>query len=123
MSSETAINWEEILNKFYSYKGTITNFCRENNIKPHQLYYRRKEKNNKRELKESRESKVQTKPIFHAIDFKVNDSNAAVNKDVTPFKYCSPSNIKVEIGKARIYIPVDNKETLSNIFKAIVETC
>jgi len=33
------LNWEEILVKFNSYEGKIIDFCRENNISHHQLYY------------------------------------------------------------------------------------
>lgn len=36
------INWEEIINKFFSYNGSINEFCKKNNIKQHQLYHRRK---------------------------------------------------------------------------------
>lgn len=43
MEKETnEINWEVIMQKFSSYEGVLTDFCRENKIKPHQLYYRRK---------------------------------------------------------------------------------
>ena len=43
MANEVSeINWEEIIEKFSSFEGTITNFCKENNINQHQLYYRRK---------------------------------------------------------------------------------
>ena len=36
------INCEEIMNKFSTYDGIGTNFCKENNIKPYQLFYQRK---------------------------------------------------------------------------------
>ncbi len=43
MSKEISeINWDDVLNKFTSYEGTIVNFCKEHGVSQHQLYYRRK---------------------------------------------------------------------------------
>jgi len=39
---DTEINWDEILVKFDSFEGKIVDFCKENNLNHHQLYYRRK---------------------------------------------------------------------------------
>ncbi|MGL6064639.1 MAG: IS66 family insertion sequence element accessory protein TnpA, partial [Fusobacteriaceae bacterium] len=39
---QSKINWDEILEKFEKYQGSIVKFCEVNNISAHQLYYRRK---------------------------------------------------------------------------------
>ena len=36
------INWTEIMDKFAKHKGSIIDFCKENNIKHNQLYNQRK---------------------------------------------------------------------------------
>ncbi len=33
LKENSKIDWEEIMNKFSSYKGSINEFCKENNIK------------------------------------------------------------------------------------------
>lgn len=39
--------WIQILSEFKERKGTITNFCKTNNLKVHQFYYWRKKLENK----------------------------------------------------------------------------
>ncbi|WP_176431479.1 hypothetical protein [Anaerovirgula multivorans] len=41
LSEAPGIDWEDILDKFSSYEGTIRGFCKENNISVHQIDYRR----------------------------------------------------------------------------------
>jgi predicted adenine nucleotide alpha hydrolase (AANH) superfamily ATPase len=41
-SEKKDINWIEIMEKFSTHKGKIVDFCRENNIRPQQLYRQRK---------------------------------------------------------------------------------
>ncbi len=59
-----AINWNEILESFNSYKGSVIDFCKENNITKGQFYYY------KRRLK-----KVNM-PVFHAIALNKENTNA-----------------------------------------------
>lgn len=112
MTSEASVvDWEDILNKFSSYKGTIKAFCEENNISIHQLYYRRKKlKNNK-------------SPIFHAVSFKEKDIAACIDKLDAKAKSYSTSDVKIEIGKAKIYIPSNDREALKDMFKVIIQSC
>ena len=42
VNEASELNWTEILNKFATYKGSIIDFCKENNIKHYQLYHQRK---------------------------------------------------------------------------------
>lgn len=44
-----AETWREFLEKFSSYKGSVSSFCKENNISKGQFYYYKKrfEKSNK----------------------------------------------------------------------------
>lgn len=103
MEKETnEINWEEIMDKFSSYNGAITEFCRQNHISPHQLFYRRK-----RLEKESQTD-------FHPISLKKNaefscDSNFEKSKE-----------IRIEIGKATLVIPSNETAILSQVIKEII---
>lgn len=49
------VTWRGILEKFSSYEGTVTSFCKENNISKSQFYYY------KNKFEQS------SKPTFHAI--------------------------------------------------------
>lgn len=104
------VDWENILSVFSTYKGTIVNFCKENNIKVHQLYCRRK-----------RSKKVEG-PTFHAIDFK-EKSYLGKAEQVYASSAKIVQNIKIEIGKAKIYLDGNDKESLSNILSAILKSC
>ncbi|KXZ39979.1 hypothetical protein SAMN05661008_01829 [Alkalithermobacter thermoalcaliphilus JW-YL-7 = DSM 7308] len=97
-----AVDWEDILSKFATYKGTIKSFCKENNISPHQFYYQRKA------------AKKRVTPVFHAIDFK---------EDAIPSNSSLTSSIKIEIGKAKIHIPSHDRAALTNILGMIMESC
>ena len=110
ISEAPDINWEDILDRFSSYKGTIKDFCKENNIVAHQLYYRRKR------------SKNNTTPVFHAVSFKEKNINETIEEAIPSNPY-SGSVIKIEIGKAKMYIPGNDKVSLSNILKAIMQSC
>lgn len=94
------INWVEIMEKFSAHKGTIIDFCKENNITPPQLYRQRKKLN-----------QVPTR-TFHAIDI----SKAAALHNYN-------EEIKIEIGNAKIYIPKGDKATLMYILKELSNIC
>ena len=95
------INWNEIIKKFSEHKGTIANFCRENNIKPQQLYRQRK--------KLEKESTT----TFHAINM-----SKAIDKPLS-----SNEKIRIEIGNAKIFIPKGDKATLQYILKELSNIC
>lgn len=112
MKSEALdIDWEDILDKFSSHEGTIKAFCEENDISIHQLYYQRKKLENN------------NAPVFHAVSFKDNEAEEAANQENTPSNHPPASTIKIEIGKAKIYIPSNDKVSLSNVFKEIIASC
>ncbi|WP_253197827.1 IS66 family insertion sequence element accessory protein TnpA [Clostridium gasigenes] len=103
------IDWEEIMNKFSLYKGSINEFCKENNIKQHQLYHRRKK------------LVGNANPAFHAIALdkeadavtaKSNSSEVSITKD-----------IRIEIGKVNIYIPANEIAMISDIIKELAVSC
>lgn len=106
------INWEEVMNKFASYKGTIVDFCKENNIKEHQLYYQRK-RLDQNKLEEC-------KPTFHAISINKEETiqSAAINTTVK-----ATNDIRIEIGKVNVYIPVEDKSSLLSIIKELAKSC
>lgn len=96
-------SWEKILEKYSSYKGSLSDFCSENNITKHQLYYYKKklEKPNR--------------PAFHAITLKpvkATDNAEKAYKD-----------IRIELGKANIFIPANEAELLKTILKELAATC
>lgn len=99
--------WREFLEKFSSYKGSVSSFCKENNISKGQFYYYKKrfEKSNKH--------------IFHAM---------ALNKEESPTKTETNTgkvskDIRIEIGKANIYIPVTETAVLKAILKELAVSC
>lgn len=101
------LNWEKILVKFNSYEGKIIDFCKENNISHHQLYYRRKR------------AKKESQQIFHAITLNENCTTSAPH--IQPEAVIK--EIKIEIGKATIYIPSSEEQLLSKIIKEITISC
>ncbi|MEY8285800.1 hypothetical protein AALA13_18640 [Lachnospiraceae bacterium 50-23] len=111
LSDAPDINWEDILDKFSSYDGTIRDFCKENNISAHQLYYRRKR------------SKNNSVPVFHAVSLSEKSIDRDANKEVISSNPYSGSTIRIEIGKAKMYIPSNDKVSLSNILEAIMQSC
>lgn len=102
-SESTIIDWSEIMNKFAAHKGTIVDFCKENNIKPYQLFHQR-----------DKLKKKQTQ-IFHAIDVK-NNVPLSNPKDVK-------DEIKIEIGNAKIYISATDNNSLLNIIRELAKSC
>jgi len=110
ISEAPSINWKDILDKFSSYEGTIVEFCKQNNIKPHQLYYQRKRSENT------------AAPVFHAVRFREKNSDETIEEAISSNPY-SGSVIKIKIGKAKMYIPGNDKVSLSNILKAIIQSC
>lgn len=110
MASDIEVNWVDILNKFSSYQGTIVKFCDENGINPHQLYYQRKKASNT------------NPPLFHGI--KVNKKDPLVSQTVQGRSDSKENTqIKVEIGKAKIYIPSHDMLALENILQIVIGTC
>lgn len=110
MSSEaTDINWEEVLNKLSSYKGTIRSFCKENSLSPHQLYYRRKR------------AKKNDNPTFHAVSMKDKAADSPI-PSIASKEFLSRA-VEIEIGKAKISIPSYDQASLTNIVKAIITSC
>jgi ribosome-associated translation inhibitor RaiA len=99
--------WKELLEKFSSYEGTVTDYCKENNVTKSQFYYYKK-----------KFTKAST-PIFHAIEVipEVSHtpkpkSDAKENKD-----------IKIELGRATIYVPSENLDLLTVVIKEISKLC
>lgn len=108
--NKTQVNWLDILRKFSSYEGTIAEFCTEHSIKIHQFYYHR------------RKAKKNELPVLHGI--KVSE------KDFTPpggsgKRFCLEESapIQIEIGKAKIYIPSNDREALENILQIVISIC
>ena len=97
-------DWANILKNFSSHDGTIRSFCKENNISVHQLYYRRK--------KETKNKKAE----FHSISLDNNDVKEKSTPKLDPM-------IKIEIGKAKIFIPSEDKASLSSVLKEIINIC
>ncbi|MGL5084617.1 MAG: IS66 family insertion sequence element accessory protein TnpA [Clostridium sp.] len=103
------IDWDQIMNKFSSYNGSINEFCKDNNVKQHQLYHRRKKLASK------------TTPAFHAIVLN-KDADEVTDKSNSS-KVTVVKDIRIEIGKANIYIPANEIAALSDIIKELAKSC
>jgi hypothetical protein len=103
----SSIDWDDILNRFSLHKGSIKDFCKENNISIHQLYYRRKN------------IKKKDHQVFHPVNLKEKSSEKISNTS----KSYPTNNIRIEIGKAKIYIQNNDKASLSSIMEAIIKIC
>lgn len=97
--------WKEYIDKFSSYEGTVTGFCKENNISKSQFYYHK------------RRSKVATKPTFHAISLS-EEENSTVTKIIRDSK-----DIRIEVGRANMYVPANEIALLATILKELVKSC
>lgn len=106
---ETTEYWKNILEKFSRHEGTIISFCKEHDVNVHRLYNQRMKLKNKNKTK------------FHAIDL----NNISDNENKLPcVNNTTPSaEIRIEIGKAKIYIYNYDKIALSNLLKEITKSC
>ena len=100
MNNNEKINWEEVVASFSSYEGMLKDFCAANNISKSQLYYYRK----KFELKDNLQ--------FHAISMKEEKAQTTVT--ILPAKQ---TDVRIEIGAAKIYIPANEIATFTSIAK------
>lgn len=97
MSEDKTVDWKSMIDKLSLYSGTIKDFCKENNIGEKKFYYHR------------RKLLKKNKVIFHEIPLK-SESNPIAPKNNT-------EDIKIEIGKATIYIPADEISALTAIVR------
>lgn len=97
MNEDKTVDWEAMIDKLSLYSGTIKDFCKENNIAEKKFYYHRRRLTNK------------NKVIFHEISLK-SENNLNVSNNNT-------SDIKIEIGKATIYIPANEIAALTSIVR------
>lgn len=99
--------WKELLEKFSFYQGTVTDYCKENNISKSQFYYYRKKFNK------------EIKTTFHAV--KINPEISQLQKEKN--NDGENNSIKIELGRASIYIPSENASLLSVVFKELLKSC
>jgi hypothetical protein len=97
--------WREFIDKFSSYEGTVTQYCLENNISKSQFYY------HKRRFEKPAEA------TFHAISFEKVQGVEIDNKSI------NTKDIRIELGKANIFIPVNEIAVLSEVIKEIAKSC
>lgn len=98
--------WEEYINKFSDYKGTVTvkDFCIENKLTKSQFYY------HKRRLE-----KENSATVFHAVSLTKQDSveeNIATSKEV-----------KITVGNATLTIPVSEFALITTIIMELATRC
>ena len=101
------INWDEIMNKYKNHNGTIRDFCKNNNIKERQFYHHRKKQN------------LTENPTLHKV---ILNNTSDTKLEVNPSK-TKESNIIVEIGNSKIYIPQNNTAMISSIVKELIKSC
>lgn len=96
--------YREFIDKFSSYEGSVTQYCIENNLSKSQFYYHKRRFETPKDIS------------FHNISLKEESLNI-INENNTI------NNIKIEIGKANIFIPVNEIAILSEIIKEIAKSC
>lgn len=101
-------SWEEYINKFDSYKGTITlkDFCIENELSKSQFYYHKKRLAATNSIK----------PVFHAVSLNAKQDN--IEKNILTSK-----EVKITIGTANITIPVSETTLIYSIIKELATKC
>ena len=97
MNEDKTVDWKAMIDKLALYSGTIKYFCKENNIAEKKFYYHIRKLSDK------------NKVVFHEIPLK-SESNPTVSNSNT-------SDIKIEIGKATIYIPANEIAALTAIVR------
>ena len=83
-------------------KISIKSFCKERNINPSQFFYHRK-----------RIASADKPVVLQAINFKTNEKRLV----------SSESKINLEIGNAKITIPVSETTLINSIIKELLEKC
>jgi len=111
------VNWEDILLKFSSYKGTIASFCKENKVGQHRLYYQRKKAG----------------LIEPTTFFPVSLDEMTNNKPSKTLAPCDHSRlqelnikqsvIEINVGKATITLQDNDTKNLSLILKVLLDLC
>jgi hypothetical protein len=101
------VTWRGFLEKFSSYGGSVTSFCKENNISKSQFYYY------KNKFEKS------SKSAFHAIVINNEESTPKIANNIIK----GYNDIRIEIGKANIYIPANETALLSTIIKELTKSC
>ena len=96
--------WEKYINEYSSLdnKISIKSFCQERNINPSQFFYHRK-------IIASADKPV----VLQAINFKTKEKRLV----------SSESKINLEIGNAKITIPVSETTLINSIIKELLERC
>jgi hypothetical protein len=96
-------SWEEYINKFDSFKGTVTakDFCIENKLSKSQFYYHKK-----------RLDKEKPTTVFHAVSLTKQD-NVAEN-------IANSKEVKIAVGNASITIPVSEATLITSIIKELI---
>ena len=96
--------WEKYINEYSSLdnKISIKIFCQERNINPSQFFYHRK-----------RIASADKPVVLQAINFKTKEERLV----------SSESKINLEIGNAKITIPVSETTLINSIIKELLEKC
>jgi len=89
------------MDKFAKHKGSIIDFCKENNIKHNQLYNQRK--------------KLKKAQTFHVIN--------VPNVNISENTKAAAQSIKIEIGNVKIFIPAEDKNTLLSLVRELAKLC
>lgn len=99
------VEWSDFINLFSSYEGTVTTLCEENNISKTQFYY------HKRRIEAA---STEGTHIFQSIS--LNEEVSIDKSEITS------QEIRIEIGKANIFIPANEIAILSNIIKELTKS-
>lgn len=109
MSEEVKkLNWIDLMEQFSSYHGDKKEFCKENDIKLHQLNY------------QIGKLKKESKPTFQSIDLNSDSSPEAAT---ILYSYPEQREIRIELGISKIFIPANKIAVLSELIKELSKSC
>lgn len=100
--------WQEVLQKFSSYEGNVTNFCKEQSISKSQFYYHKRQLEN---------NDTNNKLIFQAVTLKEREITSEI------FMVNPSTNVKIKVGKASIDIPASETGLVKMLVEELIRLC
>ncbi|MCI6188447.1 MAG: hypothetical protein MR691_00655 [Clostridium sp.] len=98
--------WQEVLEKYSSYEGSVTKFCQEQSISKSQYYYHKRMLHNDN-----------NKFVFQAVT--LNEREIIPETSIV-----KPStNIEIKVGKVSISIPTSETNLIKVVVEEILKLC
>ena len=98
--------WQEVIEKYSSYEGSVTKFCQEQSISKSQFYYHKRMLDNDN-----------NKFVFQAVTLNEKEITSETSR-VNP-----STNIEIKVGKASINIPTSETNLIKVVVEEILKLC